>query len=106
MTINEEQFNNLKTVCCDAFADITPITTTDKCLSVIQKISLSENLKAQDVANKIFDALFEHYESDLFTKRYDIFVDDDMPDMTDDLYTEMYENYVFVLNKTHEMNIS
>jgi hypothetical protein len=29
-----------------------------------------------------------------------------MPDMTDDLYTEMYENYISVLNKTHEMNIS
>jgi hypothetical protein len=106
MTINEEQFNNLKTVCCDAFADITPITTTDKCLSVIQKISLNESLNDQDVANEIFDALFEYYESDLFTKRYDIFVDDDMPDMTDDLYTEMYENYVFVLNKTHELKIS
>jgi hypothetical protein len=26
--------------------------------------------------------------------------------MTDDLYTEMYENYISVLNKTHEMNIS
>ena len=106
MTINEEQLNNFKTACCDAFADITPITTTDECLSVIQKISLNENLKTQDFANEIFDALFEHYRSDLFTKRYDVFVDDDIPDMIDDLYSEMYENYISVLNETHEMNIS
>jgi hypothetical protein len=35
-----------------------------------------------------------------------MFVDDDMPDMTDDLYSEMYEEYTLILNKVYGLKIS
>jgi len=106
--INDSQLADFKTTCANAFCEISGKTSNiQTCMSKVESMLFEENkLTVQNVAEMIFENLFEHYESDLFSKRYDVFVDDDIPDMIDDLYVEMYENYISVLNETHEMNIS
>jgi hypothetical protein len=106
--INDSQLADFKTTCANAFCEISSKTSNiQTCMSKVESMLFEENeLTVQNVAEMIFDNLFEYYESDLFSNSYDVFVDDDMPDMTDDLYSEMYEEYTSILNKVYGLKIS
>ncbi len=106
--INDSQLADFKTTCANAFCEISSKSSNiQTCMNKVESMLFEENQRnVQNIAETIFDTLFDHYESDLFINRYDMFVDDDMPDMTDDLYSEMYEEYTSILNKVYGLKIS